>query len=383
MFHHDERDYNFAVSQAAKAMKDKLHSQIQEAKKKSLLALERVQNELPTDRVVRAKSIEFANSGDKFQMEIRAADGQIIENAVHPWALGQIAEYARIPKTYLMQLQALQQKDDCWGANLAAKNLNELFHHLPNEERRLLRTVDTETRGFLSTKYKRRHPGQLLDGFLAACKKNDLIPYTATATDTKHMVRAVLDGIIEPVPNECLGVGVVYSESPYGNGSTSVSIFIERMWCTNQAVMSTDLRSAHLGGRLSEDFEWSEETYLADTKATMYQIQDMLEAYVSKRALDKMSATVKLAHDTKVESKQFEAFIKKNLSKDDAEAVADIYRGADVEMLPAGNTVWRASNAMSFFAGSVKDEEKKFELQKLAGMLLEPMSKAVEKRKTA
>jgi hypothetical protein len=149
------------------------------------------------------------------------------------------------------------------------------------------------------------------------------------------------------------------------------------MWCTNLAVMSTDLRSAHVGGRLSDDFEWSEETYLADTRATTLQIQDMLESYVSPKAINRLSQTVRLAHETKIEPKQFEAFIKKNLSKDDAEAVADAYRGADVEMLPAGNSVWRASNALSFFAHSVKDEEKKYDLQKLAGQLLSPMAKAV------
>jgi hypothetical protein len=380
MYHHDSRDYAFALTEAAKAMRDKLHKDIEHARSNSMGAIQRVLEELPTDKIVRAKGVEFANHGDEFIMEIKAADGQTIEDRVHPWALGQIAEYARVPKAFLNTLQGLRENDDCWGAKLAAKNLNEIFHHMPVDERRLVRSVESQARGFLSTKYKRRHPGQLLDGFLGSCKKNDLLPFLATATDTKHMVRAVLDGIIEPVPNECLGVGVVYAESPYGNGATSVSVFINRMWCTNQAVMSTDLRSAHLGGRLSDDFAWSDETYLADTRATMFQIQDMLEAYVSPRAIHKLSETVKLAHETKIEPKQFEAFIKKNLSKEDAEAVADAYRSADVEMLPAGNSVWRASNALSFFAGKVDDEEKKFDLQKLAGQLLEPMAKVIEKK---
>jgi hypothetical protein len=378
MYHHDERDYGFAVTEAAKTMRGRLHNQIVEARETAQNALVRIQEEIPTDSIARAKVLEFeSKDDDTFVMGVKTTDGKALDFALHPWALGQVAEYARIPKNYLASLQGLRAGDDRWGSRLAAHNLNEIFRNLPAEERRLVRSVDDEARGFLSTKYKRRHPGQMLDGFLHACKKNSLLPHSVTVTDTKHMVRAVLDGIVEPVPNECLGVGVVYAESPYGNGATSVSIFVQRMWCTNLAVMSTDLRSAHVGGRLSDDFEWSEETYLADTRATTLQIQDMLESYVSPKAINRLSQTVRLAHETKIEPKQFEAFIKKNLSKDDAEAVADAYRGADVEMLPAGNSVWRASNALSFFAHSVKDEEKKYDLQKLAGQLLSPMAKAV------
>lgn len=388
MYHHDDRDYAFAVTQAARQMRDRLHGNIDRAKKHAGVAIERIQKEVPQDKVVRARAMEFDYNDDgKFDVQYKVGDGRtdVVEETVHPWAFAQIAEFAHVPKAYLQYLMGQVEARDngdrhLWGAKLACDNLNKIFAHADREEKRLIRSVETQTRGFLSTKYKRRHPGHMIDGFIGACKKFDLLPYTVTATDTKHMVRAVLDGIVEPIPDECLGIGVVYAESPFGNGATAVSIFIERMWCTNQAVLSTDLRSAHVGGRLSDDFAWSNETYLADTKATILQVQDMMEAYVSPKAIRKLCDTVKLAHETKIEPKQLEAYIKKNLSKEDAEAVADCYRSADVEMLPPGNTVWRASNALSFFAGKVEDEEKRYDIQKLAGQLLEPMAKAVEKQ---
>jgi hypothetical protein len=389
MYHHDSRDYDFALSEAAKTMRDRLHGNIEFARNSNERAIERIKAEVPQDKIVRARAMTFDyNKDGKFAVQYKtpgSAITPVVEETVHKWAFGQIAEFARVPKNYLQHLMGLYEAVPGgmynWGAKLACENLNQIFAHTETEEKRLLRSVETEARGFLSTKYKRRHPGHLIDGFAGACKQFDLLPYTVTATDTKHMVRAVLDGIVEPVPNECLGIGVVYAESPYGNGATSVSIFIERMWCTNQAVLSTDLRSAHVGGRLSDDFAWSEETYLADTKATIFQVRDMMEAYVSPPAIRRLCATVKLAHETKIEPKQLEAFIKKNLTKENAEAVADVYRSADVEMLPAGNTVWRASNALSFFAGKVEDEELRFDIQKLAGQLLEPMAKVVEKGK--
>jgi hypothetical protein len=84
----------------------------------------------------------------------------------------------------------------------------------------------------------------------------------------------------------------------------------------------------------------------------------------------KLEDGVRKANEQKLAGGSFEAFLKKHLSKEDASGVLAVYRGADVEMLPPGNTVWRASNAISFFGGKIDDEEKKFEIQKIAGKAL-------------
>jgi len=45
-------------------------------------------------------------------------------------------------------------------------------------------------------------------------------------------------------------------------------------------------------------------------------------------------------------------------------------RVPDVELLPAGNTSWRLSNAVSWLAGQVEDGERRLELEKVAGQLV-------------
>ena len=64
--------------------------------------------------------------------------------------------------------------------------------------------------------------------------------------------------------------------------------------------------------------------------------------------------------------------LKDSLGVGQAQAVIDAYKGADIEMLPAGNNAWRLSNAISWVGGQEPDAEKKLELMKLAGRVLLP-----------
>lgn len=368
MVHHDARSYDEAASAAAKLMKSKLHDNINNARSKAVLALERIENEIPNDMIVAAGALEFEPQEDRVQVVYRDAPVHA-RQGVHTWALGQMCEVAGLPKLYLNSLLKLDAPDDrYWGAELAAKNLTELFQHRTG--RHLVRSYADQTRGFLSPRYQRRHPGQLLDILIQGFKKHGLIAYDAWCSDTKHGVRAVLDRIVEPVPNECLGIGVYYAESPYGNGATELSVFIERMWCTNTAIKEQSLRTVHLGGQLGDDVAWSEQTYRKDTELACSKLVDMMEATVSEPAILQLEDGVRKAHERKLVGTEFESFLKKYVTKEDASEIVTIYRGADVEMLPPGNTVWRASNAISFFGGKAEDPERKFELQKLAGKVM-------------
>lgn len=363
MTHHDARDYDEAASAAAKKMRVKLHENIHAAQAKSVLALERIEREIPNDMIVRAESMEF----DAKDMAVRAIY-ELRTEIVHPWALGQMCEAVGLPRAYVTTLLKSGNQEDPWGPQLAAHNLEELFHR--TKGRNLVRSYAGQTRGFLSPRYQRRHPGKLLDILIQGFKKHGLIAYDAWCSDTKHGVRAVLDRIVEPVPNECLGIGVYYAESPFGNGATELSVFVERMWCSNTAITEQQLRTVHLGGHLQEDIAWSEETYRKDTELVCSKLIDLMESTVSEAAIKKLEDGVRSAHERKLTGGAFETFLKKHLSKEDAAGVLDAYRSADVELLPPGNTVWRASNAISFFGGKVEDPEKKFDLQKLAGKAL-------------
>lgn len=356
MYHHDEREYEAALSEAARGMRDALRKRIEDGRGKGAAAIRRVFEEVPDDAVVPGKLLDF-QADEKGVFHVRG-------EAVHAHAFGQITEYARMPRAYVGHLVA----QGPWGRELAAANLNAIYAH--DASKHLFRSVKGQVRGFLSTRYQRRDPGQMLDAFVLACKKVGAVPYEAYAGDTKYMVKTILGRVIEPLKDEVIALGVVLHESPYGNGATEISPFIERCWCTNKAISLTELRKVHIGGRLKDDIEWSAETYAADTRAVCSQITDLVESQLGEANLHKLTEAVVEADARKVDHHKFEAFLKKALGKEDVEAVVAKYTSADIELLPKGNSAWRASNALSWYAGTLDDAEKAFEVQKLAGAAL-------------
>ncbi len=381
--HHDSRTYEEANSEAAQVMRDKLHGMIEKGRSHGQAMIEKIVREVPDDRVVPDGSMIFAPDGSQIILNVGANREP---ERIHSNAMSQIAAAAGIPQAYISKLLTLFDGDrdhegaledgqiafDPWGAALAAQNLNELLHR--RGARHLHRRYDGQLRGFLSTSYRRVHPGQMLDSFVMACKKIDAQPYEAYSGDTKFVVKAIVTHLIEPVKDEVIALGVAFHESPYGNGATEILPFIERMWCTNKAVMSSTLRQVHLGGRLSDDIEWSEETYEADTKATCLGISDIVRGQLGPRNVNRLCGALVAAHEQKITAKDVEAFLKKAMSKEEAEQVVELFNGAEIENLPKGQNHWRFSNALSFFAHSVEDEDRRYEVQKLAGKVLDKLA---------
>jgi hypothetical protein len=361
-YHHDDRSYADALSETAQHMHDKLHARIEQGRDLSQKAIERIFAEVPQDKIVRDAATAFRPNAENTGIDAVYA-GEVVES-LHVNALSQMAEHAGVPRNYLTDLGGR----GAWGQQLAADNLSRIFAH--SQDRHLVRSIGSQTRGFLSTKYRRLDPRMLLEAFMASCSKAGALPYEAVATDTKWMVRAVLPMVVEPIKDEVLFLGVTIAESAYGRGATEVSPWVERAWCTNLAVTETQLRRVHIGNALGEGISWSDETIQADSKLTSLQISDLVGGELGESTAKRLCETVVAAHERKIDARRFEDFLKKNLSKEEVTGVMDSYRSADVEMLPAGNTVWRASNALSWFAHSVTEPERRFEINKLAGAVM-------------
>ena len=80
------------------------------------------------------------------------------------------------------------------------------------------------------------------------------------------------------------------------------------------------------------------------------------------------SELIKEAHEKKVNAtKALEGHQKAGkLNKAEVKDIKEIFKSAEVEKLPPGNTAWRLSNSISLFAQSV-DGSRALELETLAG----------------
>jgi len=369
--HHSNQDYNVAASEAAKLARSKFEAEINRGKTRAAAVIEQVETQIPVDRVVNNKALNFKIVMGDLKVQL-GGKTELVEG-FHRNALNQAAERAGIPVTYIDKLMA---KGD-WGRELVAENLNELYHN-GEPARYLTRSVNGQVRGFLSNAYRRMDARPILESFIGAAQKVGAVPVDGYALETKIALKAVLPYIFEPVPHEVMLFGMMFETSDFGNGKLSIRSFVDRLWCTNRAIGTDDLAKVHIGGRLTEDMDLSRQTYELDTRTMASAARDVVRKSLSAPSVNLFLEGIKQANEQKIEGRAISDFLKQHkLSKGEQDAVVEAFNSPEVEMLPAGQTAWRMSNAISWIANTkVEDEERKLELMKIAGVAIEPRKKA-------
>lgn len=180
LVHHDSREYNEAKSEAALQFKEKVNKEIQESRGTALAVIERVQREVPLDRIINTHGVQFYveddDNGESLQhvvvLKSKNQRGALaFDETLHPHALRQAAQIAGMPIGYINDLLS----KDKWGQDLLLDNLNTLISK--NPPRKLLtRSVNSEVKGVLSDAYRRMDSRPLLDTFAKACNDVGAVP---------------------------------------------------------------------------------------------------------------------------------------------------------------------------------------------------------------
>ena len=341
----------------------KLQKLITDGRQSAGQVIEHVMKNQPQDHIKRSDELVFVGNGG-----LKVALAQNGEYGVHRFALNQIAEAAKLPTKFMDSLVG-----EDWGRSLIAHNLNEVFKHR-EAKRHLLRTLNGEVRGFLSDSFRRLDSRPLVEAFATRVMKMGAVPYKGIVTDTKISIDAIIPDVYE-VAGDVLAFVVHFENSDFGNGAVSVRFGLVRIWCDNLAVFEETLRQIHLGKRLAENVLYSRQTYELDTKTTVSALSDMLDAQLNREGIQKRMDLVTVAAQKAVNPESTLRLLKESVGIGKAQEIIDAYKSADIENLPAGNSVWRLSNAISWIAGKETDGEKKLELVKLAGRVILPSSK--------
>lgn len=321
----------------------------------------RIHDEQPKDQIVRTRAMSFFPEGGG--LRIQAADGQ---GALAPtdYALGQLASKASVPSAYLRELAGT--RDHGWKVDLAATILGRHYANATSE-RMLLRSVGGELRGFLSDRYRRLDSRPLVDALATEAQALGAIPVDGTFTETRFALKVILPTIIEPLPGEFLVLGLEWSNSDYGNGTHGVRAFGLRVACLNGMVRENMLREVHLGGRLNDSIEYSDRTFRLDTAASVSALRDTVRGALGPKAVQTLTESIRAAADKEYSKRELVGVVGKATDKKTAKQIVDAYGSEDCINLPAGQTAWRASNAISWVARSVEDPEKRLDLERLAG----------------
>ena len=361
--HHDARPYAEAASEAAAQARVKLEGLIEKGRTRALAVIEQVERDIPKDSIVPARALNFAQHGGPDDRILLGWNGEPAVG-LHDHALSQAAERAGVPWTFVERLRGHGN----WGHGLLAHNLNEI--HRRADSRFLIRTVDGEARGFLSDKFRRLDNRPILDAFCKAAAEVGAVPVEGYAMDTKVAVKALLPRVFEPVPNEVMAFGLKFDNSDFGDGALSLRVFMLRLWCTNYAITDEALRQVHLGGKLPDDVVFSDRTYRLDSDRSASMVRDIVATELSPERVEEVCEVIRKANAEGVTVSRVAEFLKRHVTKSEGASIVEAYNSADVVNLPAGNTSWRFSNAISWIAGKTEKEGRKLDLMQIAALAL-------------
>lgn len=379
MIHHDQRNYAIAVDETAKRFQAQLEQTIHNSQHSAMSVIEKVQHETPRDVIADSQSLEFTVDGTENSnavlMGLRNHQAKnYFCDKLHKNGLDQVAERAGVPGTYVNRL--LERP---YGRELIIENLSRIYREEENKKL-LVRSVDGQVRGVLSNAFKRMDSGPIIEAFAAACQSIGAVPVEGVGGDLRWALKAILPMVFQPSKKagteELIAFGVQLSNSDFGKGTLSLNAFMTRVICTNYATLQQVLRQTHLGKRLSDDMEYSEETYRADTKVQVLAVRDMVKNVLGPDKVNALVGQIGEALETRINPKDVWGELPKmGLLKGEIDKVKELYNDGDVEVLPTGNTKARFANAISWFAKSATTPERRLELEEIAGQMLLPPAK--------
>ena len=379
MVHHDNRTYEEAATEAANNFRKIIRERIEKGKAEGREAMERLRANVPEDFIVPGKTLGFEIVDERLMLRVPTDEGVVLMG-VHANAFGQLVESAPTLKVPGPYMRGLVQTGGEY-AQLAAKILATHYHD--DRKKHLVRQVNDEARGFLSDAYRPKDTRSLVDAFLQAARSADGLPYETNVTETRVIIKAVVPRVYEPVDHEPIAFGLIFEDSEFGASKTRAGVFFERGWCTNKAIISSELAEVHIGSRLSEqNVIWREETIRKDTEATSMAIQDVLSNGLQQEKIDHLCNLIRRAHETEVAPHTVQTFLEKHLGKEKGREATKMFASAERVRLPPGQSMWRFANVLDFFAQeSNAGIEERTDLQKLAGDLLKGDTKPKAQKK--
>jgi len=363
------------------AIRAKYEAIINQGREQAINTLARIEAERPQDYIVPIGGFNFRAVDPKNIVIDIGKNGETKTLSLHPHALGQGVEKTNIVGATTHR--KLMEQEEQWAADLLALNLNTIYGHA-DRERMLVRAVGGQVRGILSDKYRRLDSGPIFENFVRQTVGFGAVPTSGRVYDTKYAVTMTLPTVFDPVPTDPQGlcvVGATLKNSDYGDGKVDMRFHVLRLICLNGLMREDSYSQVHLGKRLTDDFEFSEETYRLDTAATISAMGDVIKALFDPARIEEELGRVRRASETTVDIKKMFESLRKlgKLSKEEERQVIDTFNTPEVVMLPPGQNLWRASNAISLFAQSATvTPDRALELQQLAGSVLDKADAKIE-----
>jgi hypothetical protein len=311
------------------------------------------------------------------EMNIPPDQGNLL---IQNTAYNQIAEFCKIPKVYL---DRMREK----APELVATNIEAWFNKYPAP--RMIRTLDTGARAFLSDKYRQLDNFDLASAVVPVLFDLGVVVMSCEVTEDSFYLKVVDERIKNDVPAghrigdgshvffDTVSPACVLRNSETGLGSLSVDYGIFTKVCTNLATLSKEgMRRAHLGARhaIASDENivklLSDETRAATDKATFMQVVDVIKGIFDPDRFKAVTNRVAGMHEEKIAPAAVQKCVEVTQKKfgltetDGAAILAKLIEGGNLTRYGLMSAVTRA-------AQDADDYEKASAMEKIGGQIID------------
>jgi len=258
---------------------------------------------------------------------------------------------------------------------LLAMNLNYWFNAHP--EKRMIRTLDSKARAFLSSRYRPLDNYDLIETILPAIIEADCKIESCEITDSRLYIKAVSERIqAEVKQGDIVQSGLIISNSEIGAGSIRVEPLIYRLACTNGMIAADyGMNARHVGRNIYGDDNnaqelWRNETRKLTDAAFWNQVKDTVGGVLNENKFNRIVNSLKEATETESLKKPLLAVekLQKTIKFNDNEKdgiISHLINGGDLTKYGVANAITRYSQDIVNYDRATELESIGWEVVKL------------------
>lgn len=254
------------------------------------------QNELKRDYILDTRALSAVVNPDSKQLQVQVRDQATLTPSRH--FLSQVGTWNGIPAKYVERME----KE---APALLATNLNHWFNATPAS--RMVRSLDTTARAFLSNRYRRLDNVDMLGAVLPELQAfgQPLTFASCEITESRLYLKVIAQEIQTEVrKGDIVRAGFMIQNSEIGMSTWKVLPFAERLVCLNGMVINdSKLQQYHIGRAQDE----SDEHYADDTRrvidaSLMLRLRDTVRALLSPEKFSQLVQPMRDAANRELEA---------------------------------------------------------------------------------
>lgn len=314
-------------------------------------------------------------------------NGRTHHYGLNTWSMNQLGQYVDVPQGYLQRIAGENPK-------LAADSVNHGLEKIAKETRRttgvpearLLRTLDGNVRGLLSSRYRILDAHDMLEAVFPVLQDKGMSVASSEITEKRLFIKALSSRLRSEVKvGDVVQYGLVISTSDVGAGSVRVEPLIYRLSCQNGMISTTAIRRFHIGKNEADNEVrelLSDKTRELSDQAFWMQVRDVVVGSMRPENFEKEVDKLRLAAN--LEIKNFDLPRVVELTMKAVNITGEDKKNSILAALASGNegaglTQWGLINSFTRAAQDDKfSYEDSIEMERAAGQIIELPRKSWE-----